>query len=205
MDVYVGVHAFEGEIARKALVDDWRAPISSLYCVRAEPTLPVAGGLSGEITCKRQFRIRDGALALLLEGGLTILDDDLQKPLSQAADVRTQMKKIDSGRFVPADIDLFQDLQWAYAEKPVSRPAIESVDVIDNPDYAWPAPACRRSASRHTCAVTQRTATMRMYSSASTRRLPMPSGASSPAISSHCPPLGDSHLPDTQRGLACYK
>ncbi len=44
-------------------------------------------------------------------------------------DVRTQMKKIESGKFEPADIDLFQNVQWAYAKKLVSRPAIESVDV----------------------------------------------------------------------------
>lgn len=58
-------------------------------------------------------------------------------------DVRTQMKKIESGKFEPADIDLFQDLQWAYAKKLLSRPAIESVDITDNPDYAWPEPPCK--------------------------------------------------------------
>ena len=58
-------------------------------------------------------------------------------------DVRTQMKKIESGSFTPADIDLFQDVQWAYAKKLVSRPAIESVDVTDNPDYAWPELPCK--------------------------------------------------------------
>lgn len=58
-------------------------------------------------------------------------------------DVRTQMKKIESGRFSPADIDLFQDLQWAYARKLASRPAIESVEATDDPDYAWPAPPCQ--------------------------------------------------------------
>jgi formylmethanofuran dehydrogenase subunit E len=58
-------------------------------------------------------------------------------------DVRTQMKKIESGRFEPADIDLFQDLQWAYAKKLVSRPATESVDAIDNPAYAWPEASCK--------------------------------------------------------------
>ena len=63
-------------------------------------------------------------------------------------DVRIQMKKIESGKFEPADIDLFQDLQWAYAKKLVSRPAIESVDVTDNPDYAWPAPPCNDMGKR---------------------------------------------------------
>ena len=55
-------------------------------------------------------------------------------------DVRTQMKRIESGQFEPADIDRFQDLQWEYAKELVSRPAIESVDVTDNPDYVWPEP-----------------------------------------------------------------
>lgn len=63
-------------------------------------------------------------------------------------DVRTQMKKIESGTFEPADIDLFQDLQWAYAKKLVSRPAIESVDATDNPEYAWPEPPCKDMGKR---------------------------------------------------------
>ncbi len=58
-------------------------------------------------------------------------------------EVRAQMRKIESGRFEPADIDRFQDLQWAYAKKLVSRPAIESVVLTDNPDYAWSKPPCR--------------------------------------------------------------
>jgi formylmethanofuran dehydrogenase subunit E len=63
-------------------------------------------------------------------------------------DVRTQMKKIESGNYQPADIDLFQDLQWAYAKKLVSRPPIESVDVTDNPDYVWPEPPCKDMGKR---------------------------------------------------------
>jgi hypothetical protein len=58
-------------------------------------------------------------------------------------EVRIQMKKIEAGNFSPADIDLFQDLQWAYAKKLVSRPAIESVDVTDSPDYVWSEPPCK--------------------------------------------------------------
>lgn len=57
-------------------------------------------------------------------------------------DVRAQMKKIESGDYTPADIDLFQDLQWAYARTLVSRPAGDSADLVDAPDYAWPAPPC---------------------------------------------------------------
>ena len=58
-------------------------------------------------------------------------------------DVRTQMKKIESGKYEPADIDLFQDLQWAYAQKLASRPAIESVDVTEDPAYTLPEPPCK--------------------------------------------------------------
>ena len=58
-------------------------------------------------------------------------------------DVRAEMKKIESGAFDPTDIDLFQDLQWIYARKLVSRPPIDSVDISDAPDYNWPAPPCK--------------------------------------------------------------
>lgn len=63
-------------------------------------------------------------------------------------DVRVQMRKIESGQFEPADIDRFQDVQWMYAKKLVSRPAIESVDVTDDPDYVWPGPPCKPLGSR---------------------------------------------------------
>lgn len=58
-------------------------------------------------------------------------------------EVRDQMKKIESGDYTPADIDLFQELQWAYAKRLVSRPAGDSVDLVEAPDYAWPAPPCK--------------------------------------------------------------
>jgi len=63
-------------------------------------------------------------------------------------DVRTQMRKIESGKFEPADIDRFQEVQWVYAKKLVSRPAIESVDVTDDPAYVWPEPPCKPLGSR---------------------------------------------------------
>lgn len=53
-------------------------------------------------------------------------------------DVRNLMRKIESGNFEPKDIDLFQELQWAYAKKIVTRPLSESVDAIQNPEYEWP-------------------------------------------------------------------
>jgi formylmethanofuran dehydrogenase subunit E len=58
-------------------------------------------------------------------------------------EVRAQMKKIESGDYEPADIDRFQELQWDYARRLVSRPASASVDVIEASDYAWPEQPCR--------------------------------------------------------------
>ena len=60
-----------------------------------------------------------------------------------------QMKKIESGKFEPADIDLFQDLQWAYAKKLVSRPASESVDVFGNPRLRLAGAALQGQGQRH--------------------------------------------------------
>lgn len=57
-------------------------------------------------------------------------------------EVRDLMRKIESGSFTGADIDRFQDLQWAYAKELVNRPAHESVEVTENPPYAWPNPPC---------------------------------------------------------------
>lgn len=91
MDIYVGVHAFEDEAAGKTLIYDWRAPIASLfYDYETGPAryAPPAGEVAGEITLKRQFRIRDGVMEFMLETALNILDDVLQKTLSQAADTR---------------------------------------------------------------------------------------------------------------------
>jgi formylmethanofuran dehydrogenase subunit E len=58
-------------------------------------------------------------------------------------EVKTQMKKIESGTFEPKDIDLFQELQWAYAKRMVGRPLAESFITKEVKDYKWPEPVCR--------------------------------------------------------------
>jgi len=42
-------------------------------------------------------------------------------PAVYPKEVKTQMKKIESGDFKPEDIDLFQELQWAYAKRMVNH------------------------------------------------------------------------------------
>lgn len=58
-------------------------------------------------------------------------------------EVKARMKKIESGNFTPADIDAFQELQWAYAKRMVSKPLKESFIIRDADDYQWPADVCK--------------------------------------------------------------
>jgi formylmethanofuran dehydrogenase subunit E len=64
-------------------------------------------------------------------------------PAVYPKEVKTQMKKIESGVFEPKDIGLFQELQWAYAKRMVSRPLKESFIIEDMKDYKWPEPSCK--------------------------------------------------------------
>lgn len=57
-------------------------------------------------------------------------------------EVKTQMKKIESGRFTPSDIDLFQELQWVYARRLINRPLQESFLVKEIKGYEWPERLC---------------------------------------------------------------
>ena len=58
------------------------------------------------------------------------------------SEVKTQMKKIESGNFTPQDLDLFQDLQWAYARRLINRPLEESFIVEQLQRYRFPGPLC---------------------------------------------------------------
>ena len=64
-------------------------------------------------------------------------------PAVYPKEVKAQMKKIESGKFEPKDIDLFQKLQWAYAKRMVSKPLRESFIVEEIKDYQWPESPCR--------------------------------------------------------------
>lgn len=87
--IYVGVHDFRDEASGKTFVYDWRAPISSLFydfeIGPAQYQAP-AGEVRGQLTLKRQFRIRHGRMDFMLETGVNIVDDVLQEELSRASD-----------------------------------------------------------------------------------------------------------------------
>lgn len=86
---YVGVHDFYDEDQGEHVVYDWRAPISSLfydYETGAAHYDAPAGTIKGEITRKRQFRIRNGKMELLIESALNIVDEVLQDELARTSE-----------------------------------------------------------------------------------------------------------------------
>lgn len=93
--VYVGIHSYFDEEENDNLIHDWRAPVSSMFYDfepgKASFEAP-SGTKDGEIERKRQFRIVDGDMEMMLESDLYIRDDVLQKELSRSAD--DKMKNI---------------------------------------------------------------------------------------------------------------
>ncbi|MFC3096223.1 HelD family protein [Alteraurantiacibacter palmitatis] len=86
---YIGVHDFRDEDGGEHLVYDWRAPVSSLfYDFETGPAFYEApsGRIEGEITRKRQFRIRKGKMELLIESAINIIDDVLQDELARSSE-----------------------------------------------------------------------------------------------------------------------
>jgi len=64
-------------------------------------------------------------------------------PAVYPTEVKTQMKKIESGKFTPKDIDWFQELQWAYARRLINRPLGESFLVEELRRFEWPKSVCQ--------------------------------------------------------------
>ncbi len=93
--IYVGIHSFFDEEKNENLIHDWRAPVSSMF-YDFEPGkafFETPNGIrEGEVERKRQYRIVDGKMEMMLESDLYIRDDVLQKELSQSAD--DKMKNI---------------------------------------------------------------------------------------------------------------
>lgn len=94
--IYVGVAHLSNEKDLLApYICDWRAPICSMYYDyekgRAKYSAPL-GDIEGEITLKRQYKIKGGALQFVFDSDLTIGDDILQQTLSQNVD--SKMKNI---------------------------------------------------------------------------------------------------------------
>ena len=95
MPTYIGIHTFYDPESRATLIHDWRAPVSSMFydheLGEAGYRSP-SGEIKGEISLKRQYRIRGGKMEFLIESALTVHDDILQKELSSNVD--DKMKNI---------------------------------------------------------------------------------------------------------------
>ncbi len=93
--VYIGIHNFYDPNSKTSLIYDWRAPVSGMFydheLGKASYTSP-AGEIKGDISLKRQYRVRDGKMEFMIESSLAIRDEILQKELSANAD--DKMKNI---------------------------------------------------------------------------------------------------------------
>ena len=92
---YIGVHSFFDESTGGNLIHDWRAPISSMFYdfeLGEAFYLAPAGKVVGNISLKRQYRIRRGKMEYMLENASNIYDELLQQELSRASD--NKMKNI---------------------------------------------------------------------------------------------------------------
>lgn len=93
--IYLGVGSLLDESGYEYLIYDWRAPVSSLYYdygpgpVKYETP---SGTISGEMSLKRQYIIRDGQISSMFDTGVTIGDELLQEVLGKQSDA--QMKSI---------------------------------------------------------------------------------------------------------------
>ena len=93
--VYIGLHSYADETGRSNLIYDWRAPVSSLFYdyELGEATYQTPSGLiKGDISVKRQYKIRDGKMEFMIENAVNIQDEILQRELSKSAD--DKMKNI---------------------------------------------------------------------------------------------------------------
>jgi len=90
---YIGRFAFNHD--NELLISDWRSPVASMfYDCEVGPAgydAPI-GRISGELTRKRQFKIKNGNMEYALESSVNIRDDILQRELSHTSDEK--MKSI---------------------------------------------------------------------------------------------------------------
>lgn len=92
---YIGIGNFAERKGSIPLVYDWRAPVSGLFYDydKGEASYMAPGGrMDGEITSKRQYKIRKGKMVYEFESDVKIDDDILKQELGANSDV--QLKNI---------------------------------------------------------------------------------------------------------------
>ncbi|MBX7127088.1 MAG: AAA family ATPase [Cyclobacteriaceae bacterium] len=89
--IYIGLTTFFDPGLRRNIVYDWRAPVSSMFYdfeLGAAHFQTPSGKVEGAIHLKRQYKVRDGVMEFMIESGVSIHDEVLQRELSKSADER---------------------------------------------------------------------------------------------------------------------
>ncbi len=82
---YIGIGSFSPKASDIPLVFDWRAPVSSLFYDydKGKASFEAPNGIiDGEITVKKQYKIKNGKMLYFFESDINIDDDILKKELS---------------------------------------------------------------------------------------------------------------------------
>lgn len=93
--IYIGLFNLMDEETHEIKIFDWRAPISSIF-YRSE-TGPVeyiapAGKIKGNVSLKRQYKIKNGKMEYFFDSNINILDEMLKEALSK--NMSSKMKTI---------------------------------------------------------------------------------------------------------------
>lgn len=87
-EIYIGRTSLKKENAQEMAVYDWRSPVASVFyrfmTGKAFYDAP-CGRITGEITKKRQYEIRNGKLVYFFDADVEIVDEFLRQLLSQNA------------------------------------------------------------------------------------------------------------------------
>ena len=94
-NIYIGLNNLMDDRTMFVYIYDWRSPVAGMYynheLGRASYTAPV-GEICGEITLKRQYKIKNGELLYYIDSNLSIGDEILREALSRNAS--PQMRNI---------------------------------------------------------------------------------------------------------------
>jgi len=88
-EIYIGRYGFRNKKTKEYEVYDWRTPIASMFYDSGigEATYQCpAGEISGELTCKRQYKIEDGELKYCYDTNVAVQDDVLEEVLAENTD-----------------------------------------------------------------------------------------------------------------------
>ena len=85
--VYIGRFSLLDADTYRAIIYDWRAPISSIYYEDVGDVKYIApsGEQRGNVNLKRQFKIEEGALCYLFDSDVTVNDEMLAQALAQSS------------------------------------------------------------------------------------------------------------------------